>query len=80
MSNKHEELEKKLDEQTRELNSLKKAVGKIERDEEIKRVVKDQQGGLLKYFVDLFKIILAIIIIATGSKMSDQPWITDLIK
>lgn len=80
MSSKHEELEKKLDEQTRELNSLKKVVGKIERDEEIKRVVKDQQGGLLKYFVDLFKIILAIIIIATGSKMSDQPWITDLIK
>lgn len=79
MSNKLDELEKEIDEQKRDLSSLKKVVEKIENAEEIKRVIKDQQGGMFKYFVDLFKIILAIIIIVTGSKMSDKPWISELI-
>lgn len=80
MSNKLYELEKEIEKQKRDLESLKTVVVKIENAEEIKRVIKDQQGGMFKYFIDLFKIVLAIIIIATGSKMSDQPWISELIK
>ena len=79
MSKQLDELERKTDEQRRELETLKIAVKKIEQVDEIKRVIKDQQGGLFKYFLDLFKIILAIVIIASGSKLADQPWIHDLV-
>jgi hypothetical protein len=80
MSSKQEELEKKINDLKRDQESLKVVVTRIERTEEIKRVIKDQQGGMFKYFADLLKIILAIIVIISGSKIAEQPWVSKLIE
>lgn len=80
MSSKQEELEKKIEDLKRDHETLKTAVIRIERTEEIRRVVKDQQGGVLKYFADTLKIIFAIIVVVSGSKIAEQPWVSELIK
>lgn len=80
MSSKQEELEKKIEELKKDQEALKTTVSKIERTEEIRRVIKDQQGGMLKYFTDTLKIILAIIVVVSGSKIAEQPWVSELIK
>jgi prefoldin subunit 5 len=80
MSSKQDELEKKLDSIEREQSSLKTIISKIEQAEETKRIIKDQQGSPLKYLVDILKILLAIVVISSGSRIAEQPWVSELIK
>ena len=79
MSKKLEELERELSELKQEQATIRKAVDSIERTEQIKRVIKDQNGSPLKYIADILKIVLAIVIIASGSRMASEPWVTEII-
>ena len=79
MSKKLEELERELSELKLDQAAIKKVVDSIERTEQIKRVIKDQNGSPLKYLADILKIILAIVIIASGSRMASEPWVSEII-
>lgn len=81
MLNKEERLLKA----EKQIEGLIEAKEKIERKMEIRneveRFVKEQEKGLLKYSLDIFKIIVVLAAVGTsGYKALDAPWIQSLIK
>jgi hypothetical protein len=64
----------------REIRELQKALNAIERREEIKRIIKDQDKSLPPYVFEIFKYSLAIILLLIAKdKALEYQWISDLI-
>jgi hypothetical protein len=73
--------EKRLEKLERVTEELKEALAKIERREEIKRILADQNKGISPYIFEIMKYLVVIIMILVArDKAMSINWIAELVK